>query len=302
MLPVGYKSMAIVMAAGKGTRMKSDLPKVLVPVRQRPMIAYVLDTLDRAGVEQTVVVVGYRAADVQAALAGRPRIEFAMQPEQLGTGHAVMMCREQLARHQGPVLIVAGDSPLMQADSILALFDDFERRPAACLLGTGYKDDPTGLGRVVRDGQGRFERIVEEKDATAEQKKIREVNLSCYVFQSRDLLWALDQIRADNRPARILPDRLSGRAQARGKGSSGTRRPQTLRGLEHQHDRRFASRRTGHAVAHVIRSKPLGVVPLPLFFALFVERPFAYRIERSISHHGTAIFAQRAGLPGNLST
>ena len=109
-----------------------------------------------------------------------------------------MMCREQLARHQGPVLIVAGDSPLMQADSILALFEEFERRPAACLLGTGYKDDPTGLGRVVRDDQGRFERIVEEKDATADQKKIREVNLSCYVFQSRDLLWALDQIRADN--------------------------------------------------------------------------------------------------------
>ena len=198
MLPVGYKSMAIVMAAGKGTRMKSDLPKVLVPVRQRPMIDYVLDTLERAGIEQIVVVVGYRAADVQAALAGRPRIEFALQAEQLGTGHAVMMCREQLAQHQGPVLVVAGDSPLMQADSIRALLDDFERRPAACLLGTGYKDNPTGLGRVVRDAQGRFERIVEEKDATAEQKKIREVNLSCYVFQCRDLLWAIDQIRADN--------------------------------------------------------------------------------------------------------
>ncbi len=125
-LPVGYKSMAIVMAAGKGTRMMSDLPKVLVPVRQRPMIAYVLDTLDRAEIEQIVVVVGYRAADVQAALAGRPRIEFTLQSEQLGTGHAVMMCREQLAQHDGPVLVVAGDSPLMQADSILALFEEFE--------------------------------------------------------------------------------------------------------------------------------------------------------------------------------
>jgi bifunctional UDP-N-acetylglucosamine pyrophosphorylase / glucosamine-1-phosphate N-acetyltransferase len=195
---VGYNSMAIVMAAGKGTRMKSDLPKVLVPVRQRPMIAYVLDTLDRAGIEQIVVVVGYRAADVRAALADRPRIQFALQSEQLGTGHAVMMCREQLAQHEGPVLVVAGDSPLMQADSILALLQDFERRPAACLLGTGYKENPAGLGRVIRDGQGGFERIVEEKDATAEQKRIREVNLSCYLFQARDLLWAIEQIKADN--------------------------------------------------------------------------------------------------------
>jgi bifunctional UDP-N-acetylglucosamine pyrophosphorylase/glucosamine-1-phosphate N-acetyltransferase/UDP-N-acetylglucosamine pyrophosphorylase len=190
--------MAIVMAAGKGTRMKSDLPKVLVPVRGRPMIDYVVDTLERAGVEQTIVVVGYRADDVRATLAGRQRIEFALQAEQLGTGHAVMMCREQLAAHDGPVLVVAGDSPLMQADSLQALLADFRRQPAACLLGTGYKDNPTGLGRVVRDSARRFERIVEEKDATAEEKTIREVNLSCYLFNARDLLAALDQIRADN--------------------------------------------------------------------------------------------------------
>jgi len=178
--------------------MKSDLPKVLVPVHGRPMIAYVLDTLDRAGIDRVVVVVGYRASDVQAALADRRRIEFVMQSEQLGTGHAVMMCREQLAQHEGPVLVVAGDSPLMQADSLRTLLDDFARRPAACLLGTGYKDDPTGLGRIVRDGQGLFERIVEEKDATGEQKRIREVNLSCYVFGCSDLVWALDRIRSNN--------------------------------------------------------------------------------------------------------
>jgi bifunctional UDP-N-acetylglucosamine pyrophosphorylase / glucosamine-1-phosphate N-acetyltransferase len=195
---MGYKSMAVVMAAGKGTRMKSDLPKVLVPVRQRPMIAYVLDALDRAGIERTVVVVGYRADDVKEALAGRPRIDFALQSEQLGTGHAVMMCREQLAGHDGPVLIVAGDSPMLQVDSIEALLRDFEQRPAACILGTGYKDNPAGLGRIVRDSHGRFERIVEEKDASPEQKKIREVNLSCYVFQCRDLLSALEQIQANN--------------------------------------------------------------------------------------------------------
>jgi bifunctional UDP-N-acetylglucosamine pyrophosphorylase/glucosamine-1-phosphate N-acetyltransferase/UDP-N-acetylglucosamine pyrophosphorylase len=189
---------AIVMAAGKGVRMKSELPKVLVPVCGRPMIDYVLDALARAGVDRIIVVVGYRADDVRQALAGRVNVEFALQAEQRGTGHAVMCAREHLPRGQGPVLVVAGDSPMMQHDSIRTLLDEFERTHPACLLGTGTKDDPAGLGRVVRDGSGKFAGIVEEKDATAEQKQIREVNLSCYVFNGPDLLDALDRIRPDN--------------------------------------------------------------------------------------------------------
>jgi bifunctional UDP-N-acetylglucosamine pyrophosphorylase/glucosamine-1-phosphate N-acetyltransferase/UDP-N-acetylglucosamine pyrophosphorylase len=109
-----------------------------------------------------------------------------------------MMCRPALAAHCGPVLVVAGDSPLMQPASLRALLADCERQPAACILGTGYKDDPTGLGRVVRDGERNFQAIVEEKDASPAQKAIREVNLSCYVFDGQELLWALDQIRSDN--------------------------------------------------------------------------------------------------------
>lgn len=191
-------SVAIVMAAGKGTRMKSELPKVLVPVCGRPMIDYVLDALEAAGVDRSIAVVGYRADDVRHALVGRHNIVFALQAEQLGTGHAVMSCREYLAQHDGPVLVVAGDSPMMQSDSIRKLIAEFQRSHSACLLGTGTKEDPSGLGRIVRDAAGRFVRIVEEKDATSEQKQIREVNLSCYLFNCRDLLEALDQIRADN--------------------------------------------------------------------------------------------------------
>jgi len=190
--------LAIVMAGGRGTRMKSELPKVLIEVCGRPMIEYVLDALDAAGVDQMVVVVGYRAGDVEAALSGRKDIDFALQPEQLGTGHAVMMARERLEAHDGPVLIVAGDSPMMRSDSIATLFEEFERSRPACLLGTAYKHDPTGLGRIVRDRDGNFTAIVEEKDATPEQRRICEVNLSCYVFDSRDLCHALDEIRADN--------------------------------------------------------------------------------------------------------
>lgn len=191
-------SLAVVMAAGKGTRMKSELPKVLVPVCGRPMIDYVLDALAAAGIERTVVVIGYRAEDVRQALAGRPNVVFALQAEQRGTGHAVMCARDYLVGHEGPVLVVAGDSPMMQSDSLARLLAEFERSRPACLLGTAVKDDPSGLGRVVRDREDKFVAIVEEKDATSEQKRIQEVNLSCYVFRGPDLLKALNQIRSDN--------------------------------------------------------------------------------------------------------
>ncbi|BBO31786.1 sugar phosphate nucleotidyltransferase [Lacipirellula parvula] len=191
-------AMAIVLAAGKGTRMKSELPKVLVPVAGRPMVRYVIDALRAAGVERVVVVVGYRADLVRTELAGLPGIEFADQTEQLGTGHAVMMCREQLASHDGPVVIVAGDSPMLQADSVATLLAEARARRTACLLGTVRRDDPTGYGRIVRSAAGDFTGIVEEKDATPEQRAITEINVSTYVFDAKELLAALDQLRADN--------------------------------------------------------------------------------------------------------
>jgi UDP-N-acetylglucosamine diphosphorylase/glucosamine-1-phosphate N-acetyltransferase len=192
-------SLAVVMAAGKGTRMKSELPKVLVPVLGRPMLEYVLDALRDAGIAKTiVVVVGYRAEDVRAAVGGRPNLAFALQAEQRGTGHAVMSAREHLAGHNGAVVVVAGDSPMMQSDSLRKLLEEYERSRPACLLGTANKEDPSGLGRIVRDESGKFVGIVEEKDATEEQRKITEVNLSCYVFHGPDLLEALEHIRPDN--------------------------------------------------------------------------------------------------------
>ncbi len=191
-------AMAIVLAAGKGTRMKSDLPKVLVPVAGRPMLRYVLDSLRAAGVNRLVVVVGYRAELVREELRDAADVEFAEQMEQLGTGHAVMMCRDQFAEHDGPVVVVAGDSPMLQAKSVAALLKEFAGNPTACLLGTVNRDDPHGYGRILRDAAGHFTGIVEEKDATREQKAIREINVSTYVFNAADLLWALDHLRADN--------------------------------------------------------------------------------------------------------
>ncbi len=190
--------MAIVLAAGKGTRMKSELPKVLVPVNGRPMVEYVLDALQAAGVERIVVVVGYRADLVRSTIGHRPGVEFAEQTVQQGTGHAVMMCREQLATHEGAVLVVTGDSPLVQSSSLTTLCREFDRLRPACLLGTIHKAQPQGLGRIVRDPAGKFQAIVEEKDATPEQKQITEVNMSTYIFECRDLRSALDQIRPNN--------------------------------------------------------------------------------------------------------
>lgn len=211
------RTIAVVLAAGKGTRMKSDLPKVLVPVCGRPMIGYVLDALDASGVDETLVVVGYRADLVEAALAGRRNLRFVPQPEQRGTGHAVMMCRPQLADQQGPVIVLTGDSPLVQRSSLKKLLDEFARDRPACILGTAHRPQPAGLGRIVRDAQRRFVAIVEEKDATEEQRKITEVNMSYYVFDGLDLLYALDHIRNDNRQQEFYLTDCPGVLRAAGK-------------------------------------------------------------------------------------
>src|SRR4029079_19265746 len=190
--------LAIILAAGKGKRMGSDLPKVLVPVSGRPMIRYVIDAAHAAGIKQILVVVGYRADLVRKELADEDNLKFVVQTEQLGTGHAVKMCEKQLDFQDGPVLILAGDSPMVQESSLRSLLKEFATRRRACLLGTGKKDNPTGLGRIVRDKKGEFEGIVEEKDATPEQRAITEVNLSTYVFRPDALLSSLKQLKANN--------------------------------------------------------------------------------------------------------
>jgi bifunctional UDP-N-acetylglucosamine pyrophosphorylase/glucosamine-1-phosphate N-acetyltransferase/UDP-N-acetylglucosamine pyrophosphorylase len=191
-------ALAIVLAAGKGTRMLSELPKVLVPVCGRPMVEYVLDALAAAGVGRAAVVVGYRAELVREALGRRPGLIFVDQPQQRGTGHAVMACRDWIAAHDGPVLVITGDSPLVQPSSLRALIDRFERDRPACVLGTIRKERPGNLGRVVRDAAGEFLRIVEVKDASPQELAIDEVNMSTYVFDSRELLHALGLLRCDN--------------------------------------------------------------------------------------------------------
>jgi bifunctional UDP-N-acetylglucosamine pyrophosphorylase/glucosamine-1-phosphate N-acetyltransferase/UDP-N-acetylglucosamine pyrophosphorylase len=225
-------AVAVVMAAGMGTRMKSDLPKVLFPVLGRPMIEFVLDALEAGGVERVIAVIGYRADDVRAALAGRRGIEYVLQTERLGTGHAVKMAApllgsqlgshhaprdDGISRSEMPTMVVAGDSPLIQSESVRTLLDYFREHQPACLLGTLHKPNPTGLGRIVRDAAGQFTGIVEEKDATDEQRKITEVNMSTYIFNGPDLLHALDQLQPNNKQGEYYLTDCPGILQREGK-------------------------------------------------------------------------------------
>ncbi len=179
--------------------MKSELPKVLLPVCGRPMIHFVLGALDAAGFSEKVVVIGHRGDLVRQELASRSDpISFVEQTEQLGTGHAVMQCREHLSDHSGPVIVVAGDSPLLQPSSLQKLLTHFYTHRGALLLGTLIKEDPTGLGRIVRDADGQFTGIVEHKDASDQQRLIREVNMSTYLFHGPDLLDALGKLDNSN--------------------------------------------------------------------------------------------------------
>lgn len=189
---------AVVLAAGKSTRMKSAVPKVLHPVFGRPMIEYVLDAARGAGAERIVVVVGHKADEVKTALSHHADVEFALQTEQKGTGHAVMMCREQLVGHEGSVLVLAGDTPLLKSSSLQGLLGAQTDKHAACVIGTADTEANFGLGRIVRDDDGTFLRIVEQKDASPAEQAITEINTGCFAFDCQKLLKSLTKLSTDN--------------------------------------------------------------------------------------------------------
>ena len=190
---------AIILAAGKGTRMKSDLPKVLHEVCGRPMLAYVIDACRAAGCSRLLVVIGHEADMVRRAFAADcDDIVWVEQVEQLGTGHAVMVCSGHLRRLSGPVLVVGGDGPLIRPVTLKQLLARHEEKGADCTLATSVLPDPGRYGRIIRNGAGALAGIVEFLDADEEQRKIREVNVSLYCFDAKALCWALDRLDNDN--------------------------------------------------------------------------------------------------------
>lgn len=162
------------------------------------MIEYVLDAARAAGATKLIVVVGHKADLVRKSLSHHSDVTFAEQTEQKGTGHAVMMCEPQLKDHKGSVLILAGDTPLLQGSSLKALLDAQIAEHAACVIGTADTTSNEGLGRVVRDASGVFQCIVEQKDATPEQRRITEINTGCYAFNTPLLLQSLRKLQPNN--------------------------------------------------------------------------------------------------------
>jgi len=189
---------AIVLAAGKGTRMNSARPKVLHEAAGRPILHYVLDLCEELGAE-TVVVVGHQAEAVREACASRPGLGFASQEPQLGTGHAVQVALKTIPVESSlPILVLAGDVPLLSAETLRALCSLRERSVAAAALVSFTASAPMAYGRVLRDEAGRVTGIVEAKDATAEQLRIDEVNASLYVFDGRKLRATIQNLRSNN--------------------------------------------------------------------------------------------------------
>lgn len=191
---------AIVLAAGQGTRMRSDLPKVVHPVGGRAMVCAVVDACLSAGCGRVVAVVGYKQELVRAALAPfGPRVQYALQSEQLGTGHAVRSAEACFERERSEpghdVLVLCGDGPLIRAETLRALVRRHREVGAAATLATAILPDPAGYGRIVRDAQGRFARIVEHRNATPDERAIREVNPSYYCFDAAALFGALARVR-----------------------------------------------------------------------------------------------------------
>lgn len=190
---------AILLAAGRGTRIHSDGPKVLLKVAGRPMITWIVDACLEAGVGRCIIVVGPDQTDaVAGALDPSLPCTFVVQKQRLGTAHAAQMAKPVCGEHRGDVFVLAGDGPLIRASTLRHLHAVHREREAAATLATAVLPDPEGYGRILRDAGGEFNRIVEQGDATAEQRQVREVNPSYYCFRAAALFEALEAIEPRN--------------------------------------------------------------------------------------------------------
>lgn len=187
---------AILLAAGKGTRMKSRLPKVLHKLGGKYMVEHVLNAVGELGVKEFIAVVGHEAELVQEALG--EEVSYALQSEQLGTGHAVMMAMPNIKEEEGNVLVVCGDTPLIRSETYQKLWDHHLENQGACTVLSAILPDPTGYGRIVRNQEGTLAKIVEEKDALPKELPIQEINTGTYCFDLKYLKEALKSITPNN--------------------------------------------------------------------------------------------------------
>lgn len=197
---------AIVLAAGQGSRMRSELAKVLHRLLGWEMIRHVLENVRAAAFDRVIVVVGYQGDKVQAVLKD---VTYVQQKEQLGTGHAVHQCRSVLEDFKGSVLVTYGDTPLLRGETFKQLLAYHQKEAASATILTALLADPKGYGRILRAKDGSVQGVVEQKDASAEEEKIEEINTGTYCFDSELLFQYLNRITPDNVQAEYyLPDVL----------------------------------------------------------------------------------------------
>ena len=197
----------VILAAGKGTRMKSKLPKVLHKAAGKTMVQHVLDAAKAAGAKRSIVVTGFGGDAVRAAIGGQA--EFAEQKEQLGTGHAVMQTAGLLQNETGTVMVLCGDTPLLTGDLLKKLYDSHVKAQAKATVLTAIMPDAAGYGRIIRMADGSVQKIVEHKDATEEERQVREVNSGIYCFDAKALFASLQKVTNDNAQGEYyLPDVL----------------------------------------------------------------------------------------------
>ena len=190
------ETIAIMLAAGKGTRMKSNKSKLVHKIYGKELVKRAVETTKKAGIDDVIAVVGYLKEQVQEVLGDS--VKYAVQEEMKGTGHAVMQAAKYLEGKKGKVLVLNGDVPILRPETIEKLLNkSIENKECATLLSAKY-ENPTGYGRIVRDEGGNVKGIVEEKDATEEEKQIQEINAGIYCFDIEELLIALKELTPNN--------------------------------------------------------------------------------------------------------
>lgn len=201
---------AVVLAGGEGKRMKSDKPKTLSEVLGKPMLQWVIDALKASGVENICVVKGYKKECIEEYINALPyNVSSVFQAERLGTGHAVMMAKDFLKENNGDVIILNGDAPFMDSETIKSAYEQHINDKNSATVISAKVNDPTGYGRIVRTENASLKAIVEQKDADEKTKAIKEVNSGGFWFNTNDLLSVLDNIQANNAAKEYyLPDAL----------------------------------------------------------------------------------------------